>query len=123
MSDTVLLVGILAQPDMLDVFGLTGAPESLPGGLTGGARAGIDRDAWPRLAAGQGTVAAMRVVPNAALTRYAAVMGLMAQDGILGLGHGTAEGEPQPRWPQPLHVISWRYPPAGPQMTLPRGCR
>ena len=96
MSDTVLLVGILAQPDMLDVFGLTGTPESLPGGLTGGARAGIDRDAWPRLAAGQGTVAAMRVVPNAALTRYAAVMGLVAQDGILGLGHGTAEGEPQP---------------------------
>ncbi|MDQ1899405.1 NUDIX domain-containing protein [Paracoccus sp. WLY502] len=95
MKGSVLLTGILARPEMMDVFGLTGTPETLPGILTGGARAGIDRNNWPKLAPGQGSVAAMRVVPNAALNRYAAVMGLAPQDGILGLGSGTAEGEPQ----------------------------
>lgn len=95
MNGSVLLTGILARPEMMDVLGLTGTPETLPGILTGGARAGIDRNGWPSLTPGQGTVAAMRVVPNAALNRYAAVMGLSPQDGILGLGSGTAEGEPQ----------------------------
>lgn len=95
MNGPVLLTGILALPQMMDVFGLTGTPETLPGTLVGGARAGIDRNGWPRLAAGQGTVAALRVMPNAALNRYAAVMGLVPRDGILGMGSGTAEGEPQ----------------------------
>ena len=96
MKGPVLLAGILADARMLDVFGLSGMPEDLPGALAGGARAGIDRDGWPRLAAGQGTVPAMRVLPNAALTRYAAVMGLAVRDGILGLGDGPTEGDPQP---------------------------
>lgn len=71
----------------------------MPGALTGGARAGIDRDGWPRLVAGPGTVAAMRVLPNAALERYAAVMGLHPQDHpqgpVLGLGAGIHDGSPQ----------------------------
>lgn len=95
MNGPVLLVGVLAQHDMLDVFGLGGTPESLPGVLAGGARAGIDRDGWPRRAAGQGVIDAVRVMPNAALLRYAEVMGLAPQGGVLGLGDGTAEGAPQ----------------------------
>lgn len=85
---------------MLAALGLTGEAAALPGRLAGGARAGIDRDGWPRLAAGQGTIAARRVRPNAALDRYARVMGLMPQrhgsDLILGLGPGGAEGAPLP---------------------------
>lgn len=96
MNGPVLLAGVLAQPRMLAAFGLTGTPDSLPGRLAGGARAGIDRDGWPRRVAGQGSIDAMRVMPNAALLRYAAVMGLAVQDGILGLGNGDAEGDPQP---------------------------
>lgn len=99
MSGAVLLVGILADARMLEVFGLTGTPQAVAGRLEGGARAGIDRDGWPALAAGPGTLVAMRVMPNAALNRYAAVMGLAPQDHpdgpVLGLGRGGAEGEPQ----------------------------
>ncbi|WP_295049221.1 NUDIX domain-containing protein [uncultured Paracoccus sp.] len=96
MNGPVLLVGILATPQMLEALGLSGMPETVPGALAGGARAGIDRDGWPRLVAGQGTVAALRVAPNAALIRYAQVMGLTAEDGILGLGDGGSDGPPQP---------------------------
>lgn len=81
---------------MLTALDLTGQAEDLPGGLVGGARAGIDRDGWPRRVPGRGTSRAVRVRPNPALLRYAAVMGLEPQDGILGLGRGKAEGEAQP---------------------------
>ncbi len=96
MNGPVLLAGVLADPLMLKALGLSGTPEHLPGRLAGGARAGIDRDGWPVLAPGQGTVPAMGVTPNAALIRYARVMGLVPQDGILGLGQGGVEGAPQP---------------------------
>ncbi|WEF23107.1 NUDIX domain-containing protein [Paracoccus sp. S3-43] len=95
MNAPVLLVGILAEAAMLEALGLSGVPDVLPGVLAGGARAGIDRDGWPRLLPGQGTVAALRVTPNAALIRYAEVMGLTVRDGILGLGEGEAEGPAQ----------------------------
>lgn len=99
MTDPVIVVGVLADPQMMAALGLTGTPVALRGRLTGGARAGIDRDGWPRLAAGPGTVAAMRVAPNAGLARYAAVMGLVAHDRpdgpVLGVGDGCADGEPQ----------------------------
>lgn len=95
----VLLAGLLADTRMLAVFGLTGSPAALAGSLKGGGRSGIDRDGWPRLVPGQGSVAAIRVRLNAALDRYAAVMGLVAQDHpdgpVLGLGPGGAEGAPQ----------------------------
>lgn len=99
MTDALLLVGVLADPRMLSVLGVSGTPVAVPGRLTGGARAGLDRDGWPRLAAGPGTVAAMRVMSNAALLRYGAVMGLEPRDHpqgpILGLGRGSQDGEPQ----------------------------
>ncbi|MTD98925.1 NUDIX domain-containing protein [Paracoccus sp. YIM 132242] len=98
MSGDLLLAGLLADARMLAVFGLAGTPVAVAGRLEGGGRAGIDRDGWPRLEPGQGTVAAMRVRPNAALDRYAAVMGLAPQDcpegPVLGLGAGGAEGAP-----------------------------
>ena len=96
MSGTVLLVGVLAHPDMLQVLGLDGRSEVLPGRLAGGARAGIDKDGWPRLEGGGGTVPAVRVTPNPALERYSAVMDLKPRHGILGLGDGKTEGEAQP---------------------------
>ena len=99
MTGELVLAGLLADARMLAVFGLTGRPVTLAGRLEGGGRAGIGRDGWPRLTAGQGTVPAVRVRPNAALDRYAAVMGLAPQDRpdgpILGLGAGGAEGAPQ----------------------------
>lgn len=100
MSGDILLAGLLADARMLAAFGLAGRPATLAGRLDGGARAGIDREGWPGLVrAGQGTVPAVRVLPNAALERYAAVMGLVPQDHpegpVLGLGEGGPEGEPQ----------------------------
>lgn len=92
MTDTLLLVGVLARPEMLAVLGLDGTPERLSGTLTGGARAGIDRDGWPGLRRGQGHIDAVRVRPNAALRRYGAVMGLAPRDGILGIGDDTSDG-------------------------------
>lgn len=100
MNGAWLLVGVLAEDSMLDALGLTGDAVALAGRLAGGARAGIDRDAWPRLTMGQGIIAARRVVPNKALDRYARVMGLTPQpfgsDLILGLGSGGAKGTPSP---------------------------
>ena len=99
MSGEILLAGLLADARMLAVFGLGGTPAALAGRLEGGGRAGIDRDGWPRLVPGQGTVSAVRVRPNAALDRYAAVMGLAVQDSpegpVLGLGQRGARCEPQ----------------------------
>lgn len=98
MTSDVLLAGLLADARMLAVFGLAGRAETLPGRLEGGGRAGIDRDGWPMLVPGQGTVPAMRVTPNAALQRYAEVMALApqhhGQGRVLGLGCGGAGGEP-----------------------------
>lgn len=98
MSGEVIVVGILADPCLLDVFGLTGAPADVVGRLAGGAEAGLVRDGWPRLVAGSGQVPAVRVRSNAALDRYARVMGLRAQThaagSILGLGEGGEDGDP-----------------------------
>ena len=96
MKDAVILTGVLAHPAMLKALDLTGEAVTVQGCLTGGARAGIDRDGWPRLVAGQGAVPAVKVRSNDALARYAAIMGLQAQDGVLGLGNGQGEGESQP---------------------------
>lgn len=85
---------------MLAALGLEGVPESLPGRLSGGGRAGINRDGWPRVQPGQGAIPALRVTPNAALDRYARVMGLSPRPHPagpvlgLGLGAGGEEGEP-----------------------------
>lgn len=100
MSESVILVGVLADARMQSVLGLSGTPATVPGTLVGGAMAGIDRDGWPRLVPGQGTVPAVRVTPNPALERYAAVMGLTPVDHplgpVLGVGVGAHDGEAQP---------------------------
>lgn len=76
MTEPIWLTGPLAEPEMLAALGLAGQGGSLAGRLTGGARAGIDPDAWPALMGNAGQVAAVQVAPNPALWRYAGVMGL-----------------------------------------------
>lgn len=76
MSDEVTLVGPVAHPAMLAVLGLEGTPMRLAGRLLGGDSAGQGRGTWPAWVAGEGDLEAVRVAPNAALTRYAEVMGL-----------------------------------------------
>lgn len=100
LSGPVLLVGVLAAPPMLAALGLEGRVVTLPGFLAGGGKAGIDRDGWPRLVAGQGAVVARRVIPNTALNRYARVMGLapVPHDSgpLLGVGGGVPGGDASP---------------------------
>ncbi len=96
MTDAIWLVGPLAEPELLAVLGLTGQGGALSGRLIGGARAGIDPGQWPTLTDDAAQVAAIRVTPNAALWRYAGVMGLSPvtrPDGaVLGVAPG-AEGD------------------------------
>lgn len=77
---SLVLTGPLASPLMLRVLGLEGVPVQLGGALTGGARAGLDRDGWPGFLPGPEPLTAVEVTPNASLDRYAAVMGLLPQD-------------------------------------------
>lgn len=77
---SLVLTGPLATPRMLQVLDLQGSEVRLCGRLLGGARAGLDRDGWPVLVPGSEPLEGVRVTPNAALDRYAAVMGLRPQD-------------------------------------------
>ncbi|MGP9806262.1 NUDIX domain-containing protein [Paracoccus sp. NSM] len=94
---SVVLLGPLAHPALAAVLRVEGQPVALSGRLTGGARAGIDRDAWPALVPDDGTVSGLRVTPGPELARYAAVMGLAPQavqgETVLGIG-GGAPGAP-----------------------------
>lgn len=91
MTEDLLLIGPLADPMMLKALALTGAPAQIKGRLRGGAHAGILADAWPSLEPAETGLAAIRVTPNAALSRYAAVMGLLplhCPEGlVLGITH------------------------------------
>ncbi|HMM08744.1 MAG TPA: NUDIX domain-containing protein [Paracoccus solventivorans] len=78
MVGRVLLVGVLAAPEMLAALGLApaGPDIALPGALRGGG-AGIGAGDWPQWdRAAPGVVAAIPVAPNPQLARYAAIMGL-----------------------------------------------
>lgn len=74
----VILIGRLAEPPMRAALGLgEGRPVTVPGRLRGGALAGIAAGGWPVLdAAAPGQVEGYAVAGNAALDRYAAIMGL-----------------------------------------------
>lgn len=79
MSRRLLLVGPLADPEMMATLGLepAGPAVTLPGRLSGGARAGIALDGWPgwdRRAEGQ--ITAQPVETNDRLDRYARIMDL-----------------------------------------------
>ncbi|MDO5648435.1 NUDIX domain-containing protein [Paracoccus sp. (in: a-proteobacteria)] len=114
----MILCGILAEPAMLAVLGLSGDAVMIDGHLRGGARSGLARQGWPTLAPG-GQTAAVRVVPNLAVARYAAVMGLTprdtAQGPVLGLGCGGADGP----WHRDLAVEIARQLLAAPALTPP----
>ncbi|MBC9246030.1 NUDIX domain-containing protein [Paracoccus sp. 11-3] len=75
MSDRWILVGPMAQPNMLAAFGLTGQATEVAGTLIGGQMAGIEATDWPALIEG-GVTPAVTVQPNNALRRYVQVMGL-----------------------------------------------
>lgn len=101
MTEDIYLIGPLAQPPMLAAFGLSGQAVVLQGDLRGGERAGIERDGWPVLQAGDGQIAAVKVSPNAGLRRYQAVMALSQIDrpegAVLGAvieGQGGAPWQP-----------------------------
>lgn len=71
---SLLLVGLLAQPEMLAALDLEAVPARLQGRLTGGARAGIGRGGWPILTEGPEPLDAALVGATPALARYAEVM-------------------------------------------------
>ncbi|MFN3526496.1 MAG: NUDIX domain-containing protein [Paracoccus sp. (in: a-proteobacteria)] len=107
---SLYLTGPLADPAMLQALLLTGEAVTLPGRLTGGQRAGTGQDGWPVLHPGPGVLPAIRVAPNAALHRYAEVMGLGAHlhegHSVLGVARigGDDAGAPWDRaaWDAPL---------------------
>ena len=109
MMPDVLLLGPMAHPSMLAALGIVPGPaQMLPGRLVGGLRAGLDRHGWPVWQPGQGGIQALPVRPGAALTRYAAIMGLVpAMIGgqrVLGAQAQGPAGVPwdAARWPADL---------------------
>lgn len=101
-GEDIILVGVLATPQLRAVLGLGPCvPERLDGRLSGGGQAGLVPGGWPRLLPGPGTVAAMRVAATESLAAYASAVGLepvaSPAGELLGLGAGTGpEGEPDP---------------------------
>ena len=98
-AGTVLLVGVLAAPEMLAALGLApaGPDIALPGALRGGG-AGTGAGDWPQWDHdASGTVAATPVTPNPQLARYAAIMGLAPVETGQGRVLGTRPpGDPNP---------------------------
>ncbi len=101
----ILVIGPLAHPLMVATFNLTGERIALAGSLHGGTRAGIDKDAWPQLRPGSGSVAAMRVEWTPELRRYAEVFDLHPVETSAGpaLGLGSGIG-PEGQWHSALAV-------------------
>ncbi len=103
-------MGPLAHPALREALGLAGQGRqvTIEGRLTGGTRAGIERHGWPVLQAGQGQVVGIAVPLTAALSRYAAVMGLAPVPcqgqrimGALAQGPGGVPWNPD-QWPAAL---------------------
>lgn len=101
-GDDVLLVGVLATPQLLRALGVrAGGPVALAGRLGGGGQAGLAPGGWPTLLPGQEVTPALRVTATAALATYARAAGLapvQTPAGVaLGLGEGAGpEGDPDP---------------------------
>ncbi|MDB6178853.1 NUDIX domain-containing protein [Paracoccus sp. Z330] len=79
MNDEIYLVGLLAEPAMLSVFGLValGQDRRLHGRLGAAPQAGLNLNGWPELHADEAVLPYVRVHGNDALQRYASVMGLV----------------------------------------------
>lgn len=105
MTDRIWLTGPLAEPEMLSALGLSGQGGTLGGRLIGGLRAGIDLGDWPALVDDSGQVAAVQVMPNAALWRYAGVMGLSAVTRPEGAVLGIAQGGSGPDWHRETDMV------------------
>lgn len=89
----IVIAGPLAHPEMMAALNLRGAPCNLPGRLIGGARAGLALDGWPQRLPGAGDIPAMTVEWTAELCRYAEILDLSPQDGVLGLGTQGGAGD------------------------------
>lgn len=91
----VVLVGLLAKPEMLAALDLAGQGTELPGALAGGGRAGIVPGDWPCLRPDEETVPAVAVDPTPGLMRYAEVMGAETHvvRGLRVLGLSAEPGE------------------------------
>ncbi|WP_108501661.1 NUDIX domain-containing protein [Paracoccus indicus] len=77
---TVILVGPLAQPELMRALDLEGAPVAIAGSLYGGSHAGLQRDGWPSWADDGGRLQGVAVHISPQLQRYAAVMHLPVHD-------------------------------------------
>lgn len=89
----IVLLGLLATPQMRAALSLEGMPVAVPGTLRGGGAAGLARDGWPWLVASTGAVEGVAVAMTPALARYAAVMGLAPLDwqgqSVLGVARAS----------------------------------
>lgn len=92
---SLYLTGPLADPAILSALSVEGEAVTLKGRLCGGRAAGIDAGGWPVLHPAPEKLPAVRVSHNAALERYAGVMGLAAHlyDGHSVLGIAGIAGD------------------------------
>ncbi|MDN5567678.1 MAG: NUDIX domain-containing protein [Paracoccus sp. (in: a-proteobacteria)] len=93
---SVILVGQLAQPALMQALNIAGQPVALKGTLQDGRRAGLDRNGWPVLHPSAQDLHGMVAPLSDQLARYAQVMGLQVIQvegqplmGIAGQGEGT----------------------------------
>jgi nudix-type nucleoside diphosphatase (YffH/AdpP family) len=95
----VVLVGQMAQPQLMKVLQLAGQPVQVNGALHGGARAGIDRDGWPVFKTSDEVLEGVAVTVGPELLRYAKVLGLrvihIAGQPLMGI---TGQGEASSPW-------------------------
>ena len=89
--DGVVLVGVLAEAQVVQALGLRGRAVRLPFALSPAPRAGRDAGGWPRRVAGTGLGLAVPAM-TPALRRYAEAFGLAVQDGVLGLAEEARPG-------------------------------
>lgn len=95
MNGRLILVGLLADREMMDALGLVpaGAPLRLPGRLTGGRRAGLALDGWPGWdREAEGRITAQPVESSRQLLRYAEIMELQAIEVPEGRVMGAVPG-------------------------------
>lgn len=97
MTQSLTLIGPLAEPALTAALGLTGRPVVVAGRLTGGARAGLARDGWPAIGEHDDLLPGLEVEDSDRLARYAAITGLapVRWHGRMLLGVAAGDTAPQ----------------------------
>lgn len=103
MSDSLILIGPLAEDRLRAALGVQGQPCGVAGRLHGGACAGVADGAWPVWQPGAGHLPGVRARPCAALDLYAAVMQLEPLD----LPEGRVLGARRAAADRPLPDAPW----------------